>query len=98
MPGAKCSGWEGGPSALHRQLQSGGAGFFIEVAAIAFNGLIGMIGTLRRTGAVGVANQQKASNQSSEVHLQTFARAVSRKVPKRVQASSRKRWSAIIPR
>ena len=94
MPGAKFSGWEGGPSAQHRQLQSGGGGFSIKVAAIAFTGLIGMIGTLRRTGAVGVANQQKASNQSSEV----FARAISRNVSKRMQASSRKRRSPIRPR
>ena len=42
-PGLDRWGRERGQSAPHRQLQSGG-GFSIEVAAIAFTGLIGMVG------------------------------------------------------
>ena len=41
----------------HRKLQSGGGGFSIEVAAIAFTGLIGMIGY-----AVQARSAQKASD------------------------------------
>jgi hypothetical protein len=46
----------GGPCEQHRQLQSGGSGFSIEVAAIAFTGLVGMIGY-----AVQARSTQKAS-------------------------------------
>jgi hypothetical protein len=47
---------EGGQSERRRQLQSGGGGFSIEVAAIAFTGLIGMVGY-----AVQARSAQKAS-------------------------------------
>jgi hypothetical protein len=43
-PGSSRSEREGGQSEQRRQLQSGGGGFSIEVAAIAFTGLIGMVG------------------------------------------------------
>jgi hypothetical protein len=57
MPEAELTDREGGPSAQHRQLQSGGGGFSIEVAAIAFTGLIGMVGY-----GVQARSAQKASD------------------------------------
>ena len=55
-PGAVRLEREGGKNEQRRHLQSGGGGFSIEVAAIAFTGLIGMVGY-----AVQARSTQKAS-------------------------------------
>jgi hypothetical protein len=55
-PGAVRLEREGGKNEQRRHLQSGGGGFSIEVAAIAFTGLIGMVGY-----AVQARSAQKAS-------------------------------------
>jgi hypothetical protein len=60
-PGLGRWDWERGPGAQHRQLQSGG-GFSIEVAAIAFTGLIGMVGY-----AVQARSQKKASEAQASL-------------------------------
>jgi hypothetical protein len=61
--GAAHSDQEGGASAEHRQLQSGaaGGGFSIEVAAIAFTGLIGMIGYAVQARSVQKVSDARAS-------------------------------------
>ena len=52
---------EGGQSERRRQLQSGGGGFSIEVAAIAFTGLIGMVGYAVQARSAQKASQAQAS-------------------------------------
>jgi hypothetical protein len=52
---------EGDSSAQHRQLQSGGGGFSIEVAAIALTGLIGMIGYVVQARSAQKASEAHAS-------------------------------------
>ena len=68
-PGPVRSDREEGISAQHRQLQSGGGGFSIEVAAIAFTGLIGMVGY-----AVQARSAQKASKAQASLELEAAER------------------------
>jgi hypothetical protein len=49
------------PSAQRRQLQSGGGGFSIEVAAITFTGLIGIVGYAMQAQSAQKASQSQAS-------------------------------------
>ena len=70
MRGADCADRrEGDPSAQHRQLQSGGGGFSIEVTAIAFTGLIGMVGY-----AVQARSAQKASKAQASLEQEAAER------------------------
>ena len=69
VPGAELADREGGSSAQHRQLQSGGGGFSIEVAAIAFTGLIGMVGY-----AVQARSAQKASDARASLEQEAAER------------------------
>jgi hypothetical protein len=68
-PGPVRSDREEGISAQHRQLQSDGGGFSIEVAAIAFTGLIGMVGY-----AVQARSAQKASKAQASLELEAAER------------------------
>ena len=52
---------EEGISVQHQQLQSGGGGFSIEVATIAFTGLIGMTGYAMHARLVRKASKAQAS-------------------------------------
>jgi hypothetical protein len=61
MPGADHCYRDGGPSAQHRQLQSEGGGVSIEVAAIAFTGLVGMVGYVVQARSAQKASQAQAS-------------------------------------
>jgi hypothetical protein len=60
---------EGGQSEQRRQLQSGGGGFSIEIAAIAFTGLIGMV-----VYAVQARSAQKASNARANLEQEAAER------------------------
>ena len=70
MPRAELANREGGPSAPnHRKLQSGGGGVSIEVVAIAFTGLIGMVGY-----AVQARSAQKASKAQASLEQEAAER------------------------
>jgi uncharacterized protein HemX len=70
MPRAELANREGGPSAPnHRKLQSGGGGVSIEVVAIAFTGLIGMVGY-----AVQARSAQKAFEAQASLEREVAER------------------------
>jgi hypothetical protein len=69
-PGSsRMTDWASSPIDRHRRLQSGGGGFSIEVAAIAFTGLIGMVGY-----AVQARSAQKASNAQASLEREAAER------------------------
>ena len=74
----------GGPSAQHRQLQSGGGGVSIEVAAIAFTALIGMVGYAVQARSAQKASEAQAS-QGREAAERDKAEAKAGKQLERVQ-------------
>jgi len=63
------SAQERNPKEYHRQLQSGGGGFSLEVAAIVFTGLIGMVGYVVQARA-----SQKASDAQASLGLEAAER------------------------
>ena len=69
-PGLHVGRWgrERGQSAQHRQLQSGG-GFSIEVAAIAFTGLIGMVGYAVQVRTFALYRSLLKCNHKSKLQL-----------------------------